>query len=526
MTRAVLGLAIGIAAGALPGCQSVTVVPLPSPDGGLADAASGEGDAPDATSPTDSGAAPDAASPADAGAAMPTGTSPDAGGDAASADAWAPPAGFVYVKPSNTRPAPAAGNNTSAFQFGSAVALQNYTLVVGAPGESSGAGGVGVDGSDTSVPLAGAVYVFVRTQGAWTQQAYIKPTPGGQAGNFGWQVALDGDTLVVGAPQEAAGGTAYVFVRSSGVWTQQAALASSHRAPNQSCGQSVALSGDTLAFTCPGDATGGSVGSASVFTRAGSTWTSQAYLGPSTAVGFGSSVALAGDVLAVGDASQTNPADGTGRTQGGVVYVFTRTGAAWASSAYLSAANGPSGTKVADNDRFGATMALGQGWLAVGDGGAGVYVFAASGSTWAQGIYLTAADAGADPSIIAPMMACRFGYSLAADGDSLLIGAPGAGPIHTPPACTANTAACLHGPIPTTSGAAALYTRSGSTWAVKSFYALPGPNPAGGLYGSAVGVSGGTVAIADVADSSSARSINGNAADVSSPNAGAVWVSP
>jgi hypothetical protein len=88
-----------------------------------------------------------------------------------------------------------ASNAESGDLFGFKVALSGDTLVVGAPGESA----VAVPG-DNGAPMAGAVYVFVRTGGAWLQQAYLKASNAETGDNFGLSLAISGDTLAVGAP--------------------------------------------------------------------------------------------------------------------------------------------------------------------------------------------------------------------------------------------------------------------------------------------------------------------------------------
>src|SRR5262249_872521 len=108
---------------------------------------------------------------------------------------------------------------------------------------------------------AGAAYVFVRNSGVWTQQAYLKASNTGLSDLFGWSVATSGDTVVVGAwiedssttgvnstPNDDAltSGAAYVFVRNSGVWTQQAYLKASNPGSGDPFGWSVATSGDTV----------------------------------------------------------------------------------------------------------------------------------------------------------------------------------------------------------------------------------------------------------------------------------------
>ena len=100
----------------------------------------------------------------------------------------------AYLKASNT------GVNDN---FGTSVALDGDTLAVGAYNEGSAATGVNGDQADNSASGAGAVYVFVRSGSTWTQQAYVKASNTESYDRFGISVALDGDTLAVGAYGES-----------------------------------------------------------------------------------------------------------------------------------------------------------------------------------------------------------------------------------------------------------------------------------------------------------------------------------
>ena len=158
----------------------------------------------------------------------------------------------AYLKASNT-----GGND----QFGHSVSLSGDTLVIGAPGEDSNATGINGDQSDNSL-TGGAAYVFTRSGMSWSQQAYLKASNTDGDDSFGWSVAISGDTLVVGAQEEASSasgvngnqsnnsavraGAAYVFARSGMVWSQQAYLKASNTGNNDLFGFSVAISGDTL----------------------------------------------------------------------------------------------------------------------------------------------------------------------------------------------------------------------------------------------------------------------------------------
>lgn len=164
----------------------------------------------------------------------------------------------AYLKSSNTNP---SSNVTGGFSI--AMSLSGDTLAVGEYVEASAATAVNGDQSDTSAPNAGAVYVFSRCGRAWTQEAYIKASNTRSLALFGFSVALERDTLVVGAVKEASGargvggdqgaasmpnaGAAYVFRRHHGVWSQRAFLKASNTRPEALFGYSVALSGDRIA---------------------------------------------------------------------------------------------------------------------------------------------------------------------------------------------------------------------------------------------------------------------------------------
>ena len=260
----------------------------------------------------------------------------------------------AYVKASNT---------DADDRFGWAVALSGDTLAMGAPLEASSATGIDGNQADNSASAAGAVYVFTRSGGTWSQQAYIKASNTGSGDGFGWAVALsgDGDTLAVGASwedssatgidgdqaDESAGnaGAVYVFTRSSSTWSQQAYIKASNTGKDDRFGHAVALSDDTLAVGAYREASSATgidsdqtddsadhAGAVYVFTRNGSTWSQQAYIKASNTGRddeFGYAVALWGDTLAVGalgEASNATGIDGNQEnnraTNAGAVYLF------------------------------------------------------------------------------------------------------------------------------------------------------------------------------------------------------------
>ena len=170
-------------------------------------------------------------------------------------------------------------------------------------------------------------------------QTYLKASNTGAGDLFGHTVALsgDGDTLAVGALQEdsnatgvsttaptAAGsgatdsGAVYVFTRSGATWSQSAYLKASNTGAGDGFGHSAGLSGDTLVFG-----------------------------------------ALQEDSNATGVSTTAPTAAGSGATDSGAVYVFTRSGATWSQSAYLKASNTGAG------DLFGHSVALSGDTLAI-----------------------------------------------------------------------------------------------------------------------------------------------------------------
>jgi hypothetical protein len=196
--------------------------------------------------------------------------------------------------------------------FGTSLSVDRDTAVIGA------------------IDIHGSAYVFVRSGGVWTEQQKLTPSDVPAEARFGSSLSLDGDTAVIGAhTDDEAGlwcGSAYVFVRSGGVWTEQQKLTASDAVELEEFGYSVSVSGDTAVIGAYHDNDAGSrSGSAYVFVRSGGVWTEQQKLTASDAAAedaFGQSVALAGDMAVVGA-----PNDDDAGSYSGSAYVF-RTGLA------------------------------------------------------------------------------------------------------------------------------------------------------------------------------------------------------
>ncbi|MES2466189.1 MAG: FG-GAP repeat protein [Verrucomicrobiota bacterium] len=466
----------------------------------------------------------------------------------------------AYLKASNT----GAGDF-----FGHSVALSGDTAVIGAPYEDSAATGVNGNQASNATADAGAAYVFVRDGGVWTFQAYLKASNTDTGDYFGYSVALDGNTAVIGARYEdsaatgvngdqtsnaaAFSGAAYVFVRSGSTWSQQAYLKASNTGEYDSFGVSVALDGNTAVIGAPaedsaaigvnGDQTSNAApgaGSAYVFVRSGSTWSQQAYL-KATNTGeddaFGHSVAVSGSQIAVGAPLEDSEATGVGGDQtsnaalySGAVYLFSRnlfTGS-W-SQRYLKASN------TGRSDYFGSSLALSGLTLLVGAPGessaatgvngnqngntaiasGAAYVFTLGSGVlgqWRQQAYLKASNTGASDG---------FGSSVALDGNTAVIGASSEDSAAT--GMNGNQADNSS----TESGAAYVFTRVGTSWGQQAY--LKGSNTPleqtfGEFFGRVVAFSGDTVLAGAFGDNSAATGINGNQSDTSARQSGAAHV--
>ena len=295
---------------------------------------------------------------------------PFTGGTGTQADntAYAAGAAYVFVRIGTTWTQQAylkASNTEAGDEFGSSVAVSGDTVVVGAPLEDSNATRVNGNEADNSASTAGAAYVFLRSGNTWSQQAYLKASNTEAEDQFGWSVAVSGDTVVVGAHWEdnnatgvngnetdnsaSLAGAAYVFVRNGATWTQQAYLKASNTEADDRFGQSVAVSGDMVVVGAPREASNangvngnetdnsaGFAGAAYVFMRNGATWSQQAYLKASnTGAGdaFGLSVAVSGDTVAIGAVLEHSNATGVNgnqadnsRNAAGAAYLFAGVG--------------------------------------------------------------------------------------------------------------------------------------------------------------------------------------------------------
>jgi hypothetical protein len=267
-------------------------------------------------------------------------------------------------------------------QFGASVAIDGATAVVG--GVESGAG----DGSYPAGP--GVAFVLRKQSTGWTQAAELRADDGAAGEFFGFSVAVSGDTAVVGAHDatvdgQADRGAAYVFHHTGDAWAQVARLTAGDGISGDLFGNAVAIDGDTIVVGAYGSTVDGRFGQGAlyVFSADGGGWTQTGKLTAADGVALdqlGFSVALHGDELMAG-APNAVGADGSAKT--GAVYAFQRSAGAWSQAQKLVPDDG------AANDAFGVSVGFEGGYGVVGapfgNGLLGAaYVFERDATGWAQ----------------------------------------------------------------------------------------------------------------------------------------------
>ena len=290
-----------------------------------------------------------------------------------------------------------ADDPSQSVRFGGSVAVDeaHQTIVVGDLGYSA---------------QRGAAFVYVAEGTGWIKQQKLLPSDPDRFDGFGGAVAISGDTLVVGADgDDTSQGSAYVFVRNGGVWTQQTKLVANDRANFDFFGGAVAIHGDTIVVGAAGNDDGGSSsGSVYVYMRSGDVWSAPVkLLGGNNGTGagglsFGWSVAAEGNRIAVGA-----PGDAGGN---GAAYVYVNSSDVWSLEQRVTAGDGSAG------DFMGRAVALDDEILVVGAPGrqssrGGAYVYGWGGTNWLEQKVLTDAN-GMDGE--------QFGQRLGISGDRII----------------------------------------------------------------------------------------------------------
>lgn len=326
-----------------------------------------------------------------------------------------------------------AARHEREVQFGAATALRDGEALVGVPGDPEAG------------PNAGRAFVYRRRGRRWKRTSELRPLGLMANAAFGTAVDWDGDIAVIGAPGAYGAGAAYIYERSEDGWAWSMTL----RAPGATSrfGRSVAVEGQTIVV--------GAKGSAFAFRREARRWSAGVALEPQYPAGdFGVTVAASDEIAAVGAPSPGGgsiqvyhraeaawPPGDTIRTGGlatgigrslaldhgllaaggdGVAAVFHQVQGHWIQHALLEAPSAPSQAS------FGSAVTLNQGWLVVGAhedrapalASGAAYVYRRNGTEWEAHARLKADDAGTDGA---------FGSAVSIAGETVLAGAPGSG---------------------------------------------------------------------------------------------------
>lgn len=335
-------------------------------------------------------------------------------------------AGAVYVF---TRPAGGWADATQTAKLtisgapglaflGSSVAIDRGTIVAGASGTGAAPGG--------------AVYVFTRPGGGWTdetQTAVLTAADPVSGDELGFSVTIAGGTIVAGAPSKTIcgnsyQGAAYVFTEPSGGWASETQAAELTDFRSSSLGTSVAASRNTVVVGGSGTSVGDTINQGAVFafTEPTGGWANEHHAAMLTASDaatnqqLGLSVAMSGTTVVAGAPNSTvGP-----YFEQGAAYVFTEPPGGWADETQTAKLTASGGTAF---ESTGIAVAIDAGTIVAGalgpnDYQGALYVFSKRPGGWAdetQTAELAAADGAAGDNL---------GVSVAISGDTIVGGAP------------------------------------------------------------------------------------------------------
>lgn len=329
---------------------------------------------------------------------------------------------YVYLRTGNTwtlMQILTASDGGQADYFGTSVALNQNFLIVGAYKKDAGSNGLDM----------GAAYVFTRSGNYWQEQQKLTPNDGQADFRFGTSVAINSNTIFVGAPNATAptagtGGAVYTFTLSgiSGTWFQQQKLTAFDASSQWKFGSKLAVSGSSLAVSTNDFPDQQSTPKAVyLFTQSGGIWffqqklTSPSTLPPILTYGtYGYHISISGNTLAVSGEFGMH----AGPT-GGTVYVYVFSGTSWVLQQSIKSPDEFS-------DTFGDSLALDGNRLVIGmrddlvlsAGSRGsAYVYERTGTVWNFRQKLIAADGAAQD---------YFGLGMALSGNTIIVGSTGA----------------------------------------------------------------------------------------------------
>ncbi len=270
----------------------------------------------------------------------------------------------------------------------------------------------------------GSAYILRLIDGVWTEEQKLLPSDSESEKRFGNDVAVDGDSVIVGAVGATGySGAVYFYTRIDGVWTNEQKMQPESVQQPDEFGFSVAIDGDLAIAGSPGDdegcGPGCNSGAAYIFRNVGGTWIEEQKLiadDPGYQETFGRAVAIRGDTALV-----TSRVDGDAGVSTGAVWVYKYQNGSWQEVQKLTASDAEVG------DLLGHSVALGDGVLVVGAlqdddacpadplcNSGSAYVFRFDGSKWNEEAKLIAYDGEAED---------EYGNAVAIDGDYIVVGA-------------------------------------------------------------------------------------------------------
>jgi hypothetical protein len=294
-------------------------------------------------------------------------------------------------------------------------AMQGASVAISADGSTAIVGGPG-DGGFT-----GTAWVYIRSGGVWTQQGSKLPNDGESFGGLGTSVSIsaDGNTAIVGEPHDGTGahGASYVYKRSGGVWAKDGPRLIGTIINGSYEGTSVAVSGDGTTVIVGGPKGNNFQGAAWVYTRGALNWVQQGSVlvgtGAAGPAYQGSSVSLSadGNTALVGGYGDNNFS--------GAAWVFTRSGGVWSQQGAKLSSPGALGGA---NQGMSVSLSSDGNSAIIGapaDVGAGAArVYTRSNGVWSLlGTKLVGAGA-------VGMASQGTSVSLSSDGNTAIVGGP------------------------------------------------------------------------------------------------------
>lgn len=293
----------------------------------------------------------------------------------------------------------------------------NYGIIVTLSGDTAV---IGIPFDNSRSFNAGSAYIYTRHKGAWIQQQHLTAKDSAPGDQFGWSIALQGNTVLIGSRLDDDkgfnSGSVYVYTRHAGLWIEQQKLTAIDGSANDQYGLTLSLADNTAVIGAPFDDDNGfDSGSAYIYTLKAEEWTLQQKLTATDAASgdqYGWSVALDGNSALIGARFDDDKGFNSGSA-----YLYSLDAEAWLLKQKLTAADG------SDNDQFSWSVALDNNTAVIGarfDDDMGInsgsaYVFTRSGDSWGLQEKLTASD-GAPGN--------QYSWSIALQGDTVIIGNP------------------------------------------------------------------------------------------------------